>query len=106
MAEFKQIEIVGEEEFWARDPAPGTVFIEIANGKMELVGSEIDVEVDDPDNAVMVSGVGSASSPEGYAVLEWGSWETPANLKIRELRDEARRLMAEELIELEKGGLS
>lgn len=107
MTDYSKMEILSHDEFWARDPAPGTEFIELADSKMTLVGEEIDVELDDPENAVMVS-MDTKSTSEGttYAVLQWGSWETPENSKIRELRDEARRLMAKELEELEASGQS
>jgi hypothetical protein len=103
MTDYSKIEILSHEEFWARDPAPGTEFIELSNSKMTLVGSEIDVELDDPENAVMVSmKLGASPEESGYAVIHWGSWDTPENSKIRELRDEAVRLMAKEQAELEE----
>jgi len=103
MTDYSKIEILSHEEFWARDPAPGTEFIELSNSKMTLIGSEIDVELDDPENAVMVGmELRTPSEETGYAVIHWGSWETPENSKIRELRDEASRLMAKEQAELDE----
>jgi len=102
MTDSSKIEILSYKEFWDRDPAPGTEFIELSHSKMILVGSEIDPEFDHPDNAVMVN-EGPDSEGTSYAVLQWGSWETPENSKIRELRDESQRLMAQEQAALEAG---
>lgn len=102
MTDYSGIEILSHEEFWAKDPAPGTVFFELGQDGLETVGREIDPEVDHPENAVMVR-VSSKPDPEAeelYAVLKWGSWETPENQKIKALRDEAAKLMAEEESEL------
>lgn len=97
MTDYSGIEILSHEEFWAKDPAPGTVFFELGQDGLETVGREIDPEVDHPDNAVMVRvGSDEPGADELYAVLKWGSWATPENQKIRTLRDEAAKLMAEE----------
>lgn len=95
MSDLKNLEILPFDEFWAKDPAPGTVYFEFGSSSMTLVGYEIDPEVDDPDNAVLVQ-VGSSTKsdePELYAVAKWGSWDTPENQKIRKLQQEARTLM-------------
>lgn len=102
MTDPNAMEILGHDAFWAKDPAPGTVFFELGNSKLELVGIEVDPEIDDPSNAVMVR-VGSKPDPEDeelYAVLKWGSWDTPENQKIKALRDKAAKLMAKEIAEM------
>ncbi len=108
MLNFDTAEILTYEQFWAKDPAPGTIFVEFSNSKMELVGSEIDPELDHPDNAVMI-GFGAkteAELEESYIVLKWGSWDTPENQRILELRNRAKVLMAEEEAQLEADRLA
>lgn len=101
MTDFSGIEIYRHEEFWAKEPAPGTIFFELGQAALVTVGREIDREVDHPDDAVMVQvGPDEPEADELYAVLKWGSWETPENQKIKELRDKARELMAKEEAEL------
>ena len=101
MTDFSAMEILSREEFWAREPAPGTIFFELGQSGLETVGREIDPEVDHPDDAVMFRGISDMpEADELYAVLKWGSWETPENQKIKELRDKARELMAKEEAEL------
>ncbi len=92
------MEIMNHTEFWAKNPAPGTIFFELGSSGLELVGREIDPAIDHPDNAVMVK-VGSKPDPEAdelYAVVKWGTWDTPENQAILALQRKARFLMAEE----------
>lgn len=104
MTNFSGMEILSHDDFWAKDPAPGTVFFELGTSGLETVGREIDPEVDHPDDAVMVQvGPDEPEADELYAVLKWGSWETPENQKIKELRDKGRELMAKEEAELANG---
>ena len=104
MTDFSGIEIYRHEEFWAKDPAPGTIFFELGQSALVTVGREIDIEWDDPSNAVMVQvGPDMPEADELYAVVKWGSWDTPENQKIKELRDKAAELMAKEEAELANG---
>lgn len=97
MTDLSGMEILSHDDFWGKDPAPDTVFLELGNSALVTVGREIDPEVDHPDNAVMVQvGSSEAGADELYAVLKWGSWDTPENQKIKALRTEAAKLMAEE----------
>lgn len=102
MTDLNAMEILSHKEFWAKDPAPGTVFFELGASGLVLVGIELDPEVDEPSNAVMMQ-VGSKRDPKAdelYAVLKWGSWDTPENQKIYDLREKTRQLVAEEEAQL------
>ncbi len=104
MTDFSGMEILSHDDFWAKDPAPGTIFFELGVSGLETVGREIDPEVDHRDDAVMVRSISYIPEAYGfYAVFKWGSWETPENQKIKALRDGASRLMAKEVAELANG---
>ena len=92
-------EILSHDDFWARNPAPGTKFFELGESLMELVGSKIDPELDDPDNAVAIGFVRPATKEigdGGYVILSWGSWDTAENREIFELQQAARKTMEKE----------
>lgn len=99
-SDFNAMEILSHDDFWAKDPAPGTLFFELGESLMELVGSKIDIKLDDPSNAVAITSATLRNSSELgdgiYAVLKWGDWDTPENREIRKLQAEARELMAKE----------
>lgn len=100
-------EILTYEQFWARDPAPGTLFFETSDSLWKIGGREIDPKLDDPDNSVYIQGVTPEEAPEElYLVVKWGSWDTPENRKILELRNRAKALMAEEEAQLEADRLA
>jgi hypothetical protein len=73
------MEIMTHDEFWARNPAPGTQFIEL-DGVNRVIANEIDPDVDDPDDITMVSVSGIHPFNDSIAVVSWGSWDDQAEL--------------------------
>jgi hypothetical protein len=71
------MELMTHEEFWGKNPAPGTRFLEMSEESSVVVARGIDPETDDPDDIVAV-GFTKSSGPikeDQILVLEWGSWE-------------------------------
>lgn len=70
------MEIMSHDEFWARNPAPDTLFVELSSvGR--VTAREIDPDVDDPDDITCVSfNAEDESKFEGQiGVVSWGSWD-------------------------------
>lgn len=100
--DLNNFEILTHEQFWARNPAPGTVYSEIDPTQTDIiVASEINVGEQEPDDILGI-GVGRGDienfKEPFYLVLKWGSWE--GNEKYLEMHDEAARLMDKEAIEM------
>lgn len=82
------MEILTHEDFWARNPAPGTRFFEIEEFS-EVVFRKIDPEIDDPDDITAISfpSIDKISDDSKIIVISWGTWD--ANKEAIELHSEA-----------------
>lgn len=72
------MEILTRDEFWAKNPAPGTKFLEIDEHACVIVARDIDPEEEEPDEITMIGFAKNASAPLGedkVIVIEWGTWE-------------------------------
>lgn len=71
------MEILTRDEFWAKNPAPGTKFVEIEDAVCEVVARPIDPHLDEPDEITMI-GISRRSalvSADQILVFEWGTWD-------------------------------
>lgn len=71
------MEILTRDEFWAKNPAPGTKFIEVEDNVCEISANSIEPDVDDPDEITMIR-VSRSKTPtpvDSVLVFSWGSWE-------------------------------
>jgi hypothetical protein len=71
------MEILTRDEFFAKNPAPGTKFLEIDEHACVIVARDIDPDTDEPDDITMI-GFEKSEGPTGedkVIVIEWGSWE-------------------------------
>ena len=71
------MEILTRDEFWAKNPAPGTKFVEIEDAVCEVIARPIDPSIDEPDEITMI-GISRRNAPvaaDQIIVFEWGTWE-------------------------------
>lgn len=73
------MEILTRDEFWARNPAPDTRFVELS-GVSKVVGTEIDPDEQDPDDIVAVTFGDNDETEDSVIVLSWGSWDNHKDL--------------------------
>lgn len=88
--------VLTREQFWAMNPAPGTVYSQIGYHADVIVANEIDIERQEPDDILSCRVNGATLSTEGdsdlYIVFKWGAWDDE-NRKYLDMHDEAARLM-------------
>lgn len=71
------MEILTRDEFWKKNPGPGTKFIEIEDNFCEISANPIEPDVDEPDEITMIR-VSRSKAPvvaDSILVLSWGTWE-------------------------------
>jgi hypothetical protein len=73
------MEILSQEEFWKRNPAPGTKFVEL-DGMFNVIANPLDPETEDPDDITLFTESRDKSLKNQIGVVSWGSWDNHQEL--------------------------
>lgn len=68
------MEVMTRDEFWARNPAPGTKFVEV-DSVSSVTAHEIDPLDQEPDDILAVTYSPNDDEVNMILIISWGSWD-------------------------------